>query len=707
MKPAVLRALPLAIAGAAIAAVCVVRLFGLAVPALDIFEALELLTYDARVRWAPPRARDVSRDVALIYIERDDETEFRETLQCIWPWPRIFHGELVRELAVQEARAVAFDISFPHEHPDPPGLDQYAAANNLTLDGRTEKRSDAFFAAEIARASNVVLAAFAANVRTRPVELQFPAPLFLAGAAGVGHDGLPGLDGRVGGVLRRVPAFVDIEQPQPRRVWHLGLLMGATALGIDLSRAEVEPGRIVMRDAAGRVYRVPVDRRNRLYIDWSIRPNLEQVAKAERYLQVWSGAVLRQRTHQATHAPFRNKAVLVASTDGARNIADLGATPLGASIPLSLSHLNVANSLLLGRFVRRAPVWFELLLVAALAAASAMAGWRLRIGWATAFVVVAAAGYLALAWWLYWEHRYWLPVVTPLAGALAMTHICLVSYRVVQDRTEHRRVHNLFGRLVSPNTFGLLLEKQHSALDGTRRNITVYFADLRGFTRFVEERHAHALAQGRDRGLSAAAIEALVDAAARESLATVNLYLACIADTVKAHDGTLDKYIGDCVMSFWGAPLVNQQHALACVRAAIAVHRAVHALNRQREQANLAGPGPAGAGARGEPSPLPILEVGSAINTGLISVGLIGSAANISNYTVFGREVNLASRLQRVTGPGRIIVTEATWSEVLRQAPEFADRFIPLEPVHLRDIPNPIKVYEVDWRPSPAPDAPA
>ena len=142
---------------------------------------------------------------------------------------------------------------------------------------------------------------------------------------------------------------------------------------------------------------------------------------------------------------------------------------------------------------------------------------------------------------------------------------------------------------------------------------------------------------------------------AKATLSTVNLYLGLVADTLIKHDGTWDKFIGDCVMAFWGAPTPNPKHALACVRAAIETQRAVYQLNQQRSAENkkreLENPALISAGRPPEPM-LPILLLGSGINTGMATVGLMGSAAEMQNYTVFGREVNLASRSGERFRPG-------------------------------------------------------
>src|SRR5438477_9254606 len=156
-----------------------------------------------------------------------------------------------------------------------------------------------------------------------------------------------------------------------------------------------------------------------------------------------------------------------------------------------------------------------------------------------------------------------------------------------------------------------------------------------------------------------------------------------MADIVKKHDGTLDKYIGDCVMAFWGAPAANEKHAAACVRAAIESQQAIFVLNQQRRAENqIRERQNEGRLQRGE-EPLPALEllsVGIGINTGVVTVGVMGSDAHLYNYTVFGRDVNLASRREGLSGADLILVGEATYGDLRQQDREIARRCIPLEP---------------------------
>jgi adenylate cyclase len=170
--------------------------------------------------------------------------------------------------------------------------------------------------------------------------------------------------------------------------------------------------------------------------------------------------------------------------------------------------------------------------------------------------------------------------------------------------------------------------------------------------------------------------------------------------------------MGDCVMAFWGAPVPNESHALCCVRAAIDCQRALHQLNQQRfaqneqlkaENVRLAADGK-------PPVPLqPLLSLGTGINTGYATVGLMGSDATILNYTVFGREVNLASRLEGASGRGRILISEATFKDLQRDDPILAATCLSQAPITPKGFRHAIRTYEVPWKapaiesPSPSP----
>jgi adenylate cyclase len=320
---------------------------------------------------------------------------------------------------------------------------------------------------------------------------------------------------------------------------------------------------------------------------------------------------------------------------------------------------------------------------------------------ASAAVLLLLLAYVAVAFFIFVQFRYWLPLVFPVAGAMLVEHVGLVTYRVVFEEREQRRVKSVFSKIVSPDVMNELLQAEKLSLGGTRRELTVFFADVRGFTTLTDEMQERVAEFVRERRLDSATAEACFDESARETLNTVNLYLAVVADAVKTHGGTLDKYIGDCVMAFWGAPTPNEKHALACVRAAIEAQCAIHELNQKRiaenSQREIENRARLSAGLPPKP-PLRALQLGTGINTGLVTVGLMGSDVHQYNYTVFGREVNLASRLESVSGSGHIIISDTTYNHLLREDPALASTCVEMFPVTVKGIRAAVRIYEVPWQ---------
>ncbi|MDB6058551.1 MAG: adenylate and Guanylate cyclase catalytic domain protein, partial [Verrucomicrobiales bacterium] len=230
--------------------------------------------------------------------------------------------------------------------------------------------------------------------------------------------------------------------------------------------------------------------------------------------------------------------------------------------------------------------------------------------------------------------------------------------------------------------------------------ITVYFADVRGFTELTDTMQQQADAYIRDNNLSGDKAEAYLSEQARETLNTVSTYLSIIADTIKQRNGTFDKYIGDCVMAFWGAPISNPRHAVDCVLAAIDAQRGLAAINVQRKADNVRRTEEniqrAAMNLPALPL-LPVLSMGSGINTGDAVVGEMGSAEQ-TNYTVFGRDVNLASRLEGVSGHGRIIIGESTFLDLQKHEPTLAATCIELPPKEVKGFRTAVKIYEVPWK---------
>jgi len=497
------------------------------------------------------------------------------------------------------------------------------------------------------------------------------------------------------------------------RIWHMGIVLAARALKLDLANADVDlvSGRIILRGPNGVQRTIPVDSQGFFYINWEIPYGDPRLAKepVEELLMRDAARSNNQSAHLDN--PWANKLVIIGSMATGNDLTDRGATPLSKESFLVSKHWNVASSIVTGRFVHRSSLGLDLLLIGLLGILTAVLTLRLRVLVASGTVLALMVGYTGLAFGLYVQQRYWLPVVLPLMSAMLLTHVALVTWRVLFEQAEQRRVKSIFSTVVSPKIMNELLTAKSLSLGGSRRQITVFFADVRGFTELTDTSQERTAEFVRANKLAGEAAEACFDEQARETLSTVNLYLGVVAETiVNKHDATLDKFIGDCVMAFWGAPTPNPRHAVRCVQAAIDAQRAVHELNlkrsaenKTRETENLAR---ISAGLKPKPM-LPILFLGSGINTGLATVGLMGSEIGAvvrqGNYTVFGREVNLASRLESLSGRGRIFISETTYEHLLRDDPALGATCIVLAPERVKGFRTPVKVYEVPWRPPGSP----
>jgi len=743
------RHIPLLIVLGTALLVCLLHYLGYQTERFDFFRRLEWISYDWRMREAVRRepAR-VSGKLGFVYI--NDETiallgagDLDTNLHVGLYWPRHVYGRLVRELKNQGARAIGLDILFDQLRP----FDKPTPVGGEWID------SDKFFIREMRQAGNVVLGtadvaphpnfrdagAATADIATirdadgvlrrarafRDYRLWHPDILTSATINGWILEGALVRSNRIlfpkrsgsfdilqiteTGLFN--PADLTGEQKEGRafflqnafedvRVWHMGLTMAALDLGLDLSTAQIDldKGRIALTGPGSVTRVIPVDRDARLLIDWTISPQHLQLTSRPLY-SVLANDVLRQKGTSPPVA-FKDKLVVVGSLATGNDLADRGATPLAREDFLTSNIWNVMNSLLTDNFIRENPPWLTYALIIVCAGLAGYLTWRLPPLWASALVAIAALSYMLFAAALFITSRYALCLTVPI-GAFLLSHFALMSYQVFFEQGERRRIKTVFAKLVSPKVVNELLKAEGLSMRGARREVTVLFADVRGFTEVTDSTHALAEEFARHNNLSPAEAEVYLDSQSQEVLKTVNLYLGTIADIIKQHDGTLDKYIGDCVMAFWGAPTPVFAHALAAVHAAIEIQHAVETLNAKRTEENgrIERENQARA-QRGEP-PQPLLHVlwlGTGINTGLITVGLMGSDEHGLNYTVFGREVNLAARLESISGRGRILIGEKTYRALLRESPALAASCVELPSVSIKGFRDAVQVFEVPWK---------
>jgi class 3 adenylate cyclase/CHASE2 domain-containing sensor protein len=733
---------PVILALTVLACVCGIRLLN-----LDFLDQLECKTYNWRVQAAQKFSPPVASNLAFVSMEDSSISAIRYGLlgrPYGLSWPRHIYGRVVEELSAQGAKAIAFDVLFGELRPDHAPVEM--------ADGSLIE-SDDFFALKMRQAGNVIL----------PYTPQITPPdLFATNSLTLGDIST---EKDSDGVLRRVKSFnlkwhaafksaarqfgINLDQariepdriilPQSggkdvvvsldssgnfdltdfvgdkipkgwkrydkpfERIWDMGIVIAAQELKLDLDHAEMDlqHGFIRFHGANGIERTIPVDAQGYFYIDWRITPTSTNLLRAPIESVLKQDLLRLSGATNGLHDDFRGKLIVVGSAAQGNDLTDRGATPLENDTLLVSKHWNVANSVITGRFIRRASLPVDFAIILFLGLLTALLTWQLRAVAASVSVALLMTAYFILAFIAFIHFRWWLPVVYPVGGAMLTLHGVLLVHLVVFEEQDKRRVKSIFSKLVSPNIVNELLDAKKLSLGGAHREVTIFFADVRGFTAFTDQAQEEVAKYIRDHEMDPAVAEKQLEESARETLETVNLYLATVAEAVKKHDGTLDKYIGDCVMAFWNAPSANEKHALACVRAAVDAQRAILELNRQRLAQNPAREmeNQAREAAGLPPKPLHVaLQLGTGINTGPVTVGLMGSDQHGFNYTVFGREVNLASRLEGVSGSGRIIISDVTYYHLLRHAPEIAATCTELFPEKVKGFRDAVRIYEVPWQ---------
>ncbi len=714
-------------------------------------ERLEWMTYDWRVRLANQYASPTVNNAAnLGLVEISDGTiaavnggslGFKYGLY----WPREVYARALHELSSQGAEAVAFDVLFAELRSDHPPV---------KLPDGTSISSDQYFERQIKESGNVILGADqdllparlfrdsawrVANMSVRrdsdgvlrrarvyeDYRAWHPYIERMASGDGVNlsktlvePNQITFFRKRLGetivfptddsGEIATTNLYLHPRQGMPAkfapftvfRAWSMGIVLAARQLGLDLDHAEFKTGRVVLHGAGGIVRAIPVDADGYFYVDWSLTLNDPALTKGS------MEELLEENKERAKGETIPNrwkdKLVVIGSTATGNDLVDVGATALESYTFLVTEYLNVANSVITARFTRTTPLPLNVLLIFIVGGISGWITWVVsRPGTASVLMLAFAALYVAAAVDLFFRFRISVPIVLPLGCAGILTHLGVLTHRVRVEQLEKKRVKQLLSRLVSPDVVNEVLAAPTLSLGGVRREITVYFADVRGFTELTDVTQAQAADYIERSKLSASEAEAYFDAQARESLGTISLYLGTVADIIKQRKGLLDKYIGDCVMAFWGAPLGNPQHAADAVRAAIEVQQALAELNLRRAAQNKQLEEENDSRQRlGLPphSLLPLLTMGTGINTGLATVGYMGSETHLLNYTAFGREVNLASRLEGVSGHGRIIIGEGTYVALQRDDPKLAALCLEWPPRMVKGFRNALRIYEVLWR---------
>src|SRR5438309_1355072 len=605
---------------------------------------LENTSLDAR--FVLRGSRPAGHEVKLVLV---DEPSIRELGR--WPWSRDKHARLIEPLSEDGAKVIAFDFIFSEaevtenlkglrEISQAAGLEKKTPSELLAiLRSKMEAAdTDAQFVRSLGRAGNVVLALplivpEGDVVTTNPrfpgapefiQKAQFmlvresrsgealepyqakdsipPLKHFADAAVSLGHVfSIPDLDG----ITRH--EYLAIRYGTEQEYYpSFGLEVARLYLGVPRDRMSLILGVGVR---LGEVV-IPTDQKARMLID--------HVGPEGSLPHVSATDVIHRRFPPGT---FTGKAVLIGAS--ALGTYDQKAVPFSANFPGVEKNATVVENILHRRFLYRSvwadPTDFGLILLFGLGVGTALT--RMRALQGTALAVSATIGYIVLAQYLFVAHGLWIGVVYPLLTVgLVFTSVTVLKF--MTEEKQAKEIRAMFSSYVSPRIVSELIKDPEKArLGGHRRELTMLFSDVVGFTTFSERRTAE------------------------EVVTQLNEYLGAMTEVVFQWNGTLDKFVGDAVVVFWGAPLDQPDHAELAIKCALHMRKRLEELQAKwRAEGKVP------------------LDNGIGINTGEALVGNIGAEGKKMDYTMIGDHVNLAARFQGLTRKFGcpIVVTEST-----------------------------------------------
>jgi adenylate cyclase len=400
---------------------------------------------------------------------------------------------------------------------------------------------------------------------------------------------------------------------------------------------------------------VPVDDELELLLRWNgtkATPDVLSYPNVD-LDKVLLASLLREQEPQHADLPkfaaqFRGKIVVIGFT--AAGLLDLRPNPLSSRAAGIELHANAIDNLINGDFTRVANRWLMLPLILLLGAGFGGGIDRARSQIVSAAVAIAGIALVVILGYVALSRGLVVPAFTA-AAAIALTHIVITVVSFVAEQKQTAVLKTTFGRYVSPQILDHVLahpEKVH--LGGERRELSILFSDIRGFTSISEANEPE------------------------EVVEMLNEYLTRMVDILLAHGGTLDKFIGDAVMGFWNAPAPDPDHAQHAVACAVEMVEETARLRAEWEASGKAS-----------------IRIGVGVNTGEAVAGNIGSE-RVFGYTVIGDAVNLASRLE---SKNKDYVTEIIISEftMARIGGDFQTVY--LDEVKVKGKEKAVKIYEV------------
>jgi adenylate cyclase len=396
--------------------------------------------------------------------------------------------------------------------------------------------------------------------------------------------------------------------------------------------------------------RIPIDDRGQMLINYmGMRSNSTRGGYQTFPVRSYSGYAARvpgadPSTWPRTKA-VDNKILMVGAF--AQGIADdEKTTPYGLMYGVEI-HANALNTILMDNFLHELPEWINILILFFSIMIIAFITARMGPGWSLLLMLfLIFAQFIAIS--ILFEFRNLMIHFAAPGVASFFVYITVMLYRIITEESDKRRIKLMFGKYVSPVVVEQMMEKPPE-LGGEDNDTTIFFSDIRSFTTLSETMTP------------------------QELVHLLNEYLTAMTDCLMDYRGTLDKYIGDAIMCFWGAPIPQEDHALLACKCALKQMQLLDELNKQWP-------------------PEKQIHIGIGLNSGVSTVGNMGSEGRM-NYTVMGDNVNLASRLEGINKQyyTSIVISESTYEKVRDRGAICRE----LDDIRVKGKKKPVRIYEL------------
>lgn len=625
---------------------------------LGILQRLELASIDFRFEnRGTLRSIEDSSDIVLVEVS---EESFR-TLPDRWPWPRSYYAHLIRNLNRAGARAIGIDILLS-------GPDVHALANDEELRATIREAGNVVLAGRVEGVSEVYIRS-STNENFGNIFYSVDSSL---GLVNVRND--------ADGVYRRYSPFFQTtlysagSNPEEVRMptfgfavlnKYFGLPTGTIAENSD-SRFFYAARPIPKYDAGSVLINFygPNGTFPRVkfadVIDDSTLQTREEVTTGE-HINTFSDPDFGY-VHDGT---FRNKIVLVGSTMPEDHdlfpVAMSQGKQEGDNLMYGVEiHANVIENVIRGDFIQKHSSFLEILFILFFTTLTFYGNGFLKTIKTRYYIVVELYGLFfalieilaigALAIILFNKFNYLFPVISPVV-AVVSSYVASTAYHYMAERKQRIMIKSMFSTYVNPGVVDELISNPEKlTLGGQRKELTVLFSDIEGFTTLSEGMQPEALVY------------------------LLNEYLSIMTEIVLRNNGTLDKYEGDAIMAFWGAPIPQADHALRACVSALEMQDALAKLRKEWQSQHR-----------------PLLSMRVGINTGEMVVGNMGGSGKF-DYTVIGDSVNLASRLE---GANKLYKSHTLVSQRTYDLVKHAIVGRELDLISVKGRSEPLRIYEL------------